>query len=268
MLRRAMDILKESALAFQNLINIQYNIILGKNKKLSYVTISFSKAEFHHLIGLQYLTDLPYLKADRTRILNEIIYDKITYEDLKKIAHFPEIEGRILLFKHLEECLDSDNLVFKYHANSTNHSLVQAEYLLKNQYARNDIYIFIDKHPSPGMFFCRSFFKKTKMDYTANMPNMAVLYKEKSDLENNRSIIFVDKLSSQYSKDQDKTVGLFGFYRSIEDAAKSEEQPKTSDKLIRAVKYELIVEESLSATVEIDGDIEVDNEVNKSKKKR
>lgn len=246
-----MDILKECALAYQNLLNIQYNIIVGKKKKLSYITISFKKAEFHHLIGLQYLKDLPYLKEDRTKIFNQIVDDQISYEDLKKSPQFPEVEGRIYLFKHLEEFLDSDNLVFKYHSNANNYSLIQATYLLKNQYAGNDIYIFIDENPAPCMFYCRSFFQKGTRDYTANMPIMAVLYKEKYNIETNRSIIYMDKLSSQYPSDQDKATGLFGFYKSIEDAAKSKDQPKPHDKLIRVVEEESVIEKALSSKVDV-----------------
>lgn len=47
-----MDKLQKCAKAFENLLEIQYRIIIGRKGKTAELVIGFSKLDFHHLMGL------------------------------------------------------------------------------------------------------------------------------------------------------------------------------------------------------------------------
>ena len=53
-----MDKLQKCAKAFENLLEIQYRIIIGRKGKTVELVIGFSKLDFHHLMGLGKLKDL------------------------------------------------------------------------------------------------------------------------------------------------------------------------------------------------------------------
>lgn len=200
-----MDKLKECALAYQNLLFTKYKIILGRKNKLSEILLCFDKKEFFHMIGLQKLIDLPYLKKDRGKIFDMIISGKITYSDIAKSSFFYKnenigtfgIESRIEPLSHLEEILDANNIIFKYNKKNT-FSEIDAEYLFETLWEQQIIYIFIDKNNSNDKF-CRSFFPKDKIDYTKNQTNMKMLYKEK--IINDSIEIQYDKLNKNIGKD-------------------------------------------------------------------
>ncbi|MBQ8803066.1 MAG: hypothetical protein IJZ53_05495 [Tyzzerella sp.] len=53
-----MDALKQSTVAFQELMKYEYEIVAGSKKTLIKMVLFFSKEHFMHLIGLHKLTDL------------------------------------------------------------------------------------------------------------------------------------------------------------------------------------------------------------------
>ena len=67
-----MDLLQQTALAYQNLINIQYKIIIAKKKTKKTLIINFSEEGYHHLVGLHKLKDLRNLKRARVRVFQDI----------------------------------------------------------------------------------------------------------------------------------------------------------------------------------------------------
>lgn len=65
-----MDKLQERALAFKELMNYKYHIKLGRKGSLYEFTIDFQSSDFFHLIGLQKLIDLRFLKHSTEYIFN------------------------------------------------------------------------------------------------------------------------------------------------------------------------------------------------------
>lgn len=197
-----MDKLKECALAFEKLFNIQYKIKLGRKGKITELLLTFDKKDFHHLIGLHKLIDLPYLKKDRGKIFDAIVNEEITYEKISKSEFFEKdeerkiigIKNRIDIFMYIEEILDNNNLIFKYNESRNGYSKIEAEYIFENLRNENIIYIFIDKNQNSTNRYCRSFFPKDIKDYTKNQTKMALLYKEKVDVITNTSNIQLDKI--------------------------------------------------------------------------
>lgn len=68
-----MDKLQKCAKAFENLLEIQYRIIIGRKGKTAELVIGFSKLDFHHLMGLGKLKDLRIAKQNRGSVFDEII---------------------------------------------------------------------------------------------------------------------------------------------------------------------------------------------------
>ena len=65
--------LQKCAKAFENLLEIQYRIIIGRKGKTAELVIGFSKLDFHHLMGLGKLKDLRIAKQNRGSVFDEII---------------------------------------------------------------------------------------------------------------------------------------------------------------------------------------------------
>lgn len=196
-----MDKLKKCAIAFQNLLDKQYKIILARKGKETEILLTFDETDFYHLVGLQKLTDLVYLKKDRSKIFHQILNDEITYEMIRKSPFFEAnkskkqygIKDRINYFIHIESILDSDNLAFKFNKNKNAWLLMKCQYIFENTDFGNNIYVFIDERTDNGYKFCRSFFPKVDRDYTKNETKMTLIYKEKINLKLNESIIQLDK---------------------------------------------------------------------------
>ena len=107
-----MDKLRECAVVFNNLLNFQYNIVLGRKGVRRDICLTFNKIDFHHLVGLQYLTDRPQLNRDREKIFNKILNNEITYSHINGSDLFYVIENRILSFVYIEQLLDDNRLNF------------------------------------------------------------------------------------------------------------------------------------------------------------
>ena len=107
--------------------------------------------------------------------------------------YYPDVAERIHYLCELEDLLDSNELVFKYHKRFNKYSRIEAEFLLESRSQEQSLYLFIDRERD-GTYFCRSFFPKDKTDYTKNQPRYTLLYKEKRNLRTGEAIVQYDKL--------------------------------------------------------------------------
>ncbi len=156
-----MDKLAICVHTFEKLLDIQYHIIIGRKGKTTKLCISFSKLDFHHLMGLGKLKDL-------------------------RIA----TRNRGIVF-------DDNRLVFRYNMKANQFSVIDADYLLSTPYAKNDIYIFLAKQKETGRYFCRSFFPKEQKDYTKGQAIYTMLYKEKIFLSTGLNQIQYNRLTTK-----------------------------------------------------------------------
>lgn len=84
-----MDLLQQCAQEFDRLIPYQYHIIIGRKGKTLEFTISFDRADFHHLAGLHKLRDNVRLQTGkRFDIMKEILDGRLTYSDIKQSSFF------------------------------------------------------------------------------------------------------------------------------------------------------------------------------------
>lgn len=190
------DKLQRCAIAFSELLNVQYNIILGRKGQLINITLGFDETHFVHLAGLHKLTDNDFFRtASRKKVFDAALSGNISYETVVKSSNFHEIKDRIEYFEFLEDMLDDNNIIFRYNSKRNVFSLIQADYLMQSQYNLCDVYIFIDKVKNSNTHFCRSFFPKSNKDYTAGQAKYTLLYKEKINLKTGEGIVQYDKIS-------------------------------------------------------------------------
>ena len=189
------DKLQRCALAFQRLIDTQYEFIIGRKGKTSRIILNFTETEFVHLAGLHKLVDNDFFRtASRKKVFDYALAGKISYETLTKSENFNFVKERIDYFEFLENMLDSNDIIFKYNEKKNVFSLIQADYLLQSKHTGRDIYIFLDKIKNSDLHFCRSFFPKEDKDFTAGQTKYTLLYKKKTDKITGKSEIQYNRL--------------------------------------------------------------------------
>ena len=192
------DKLQERAIAFRQLMNYQYVIKLGRKGQIYSFVIDFQKQDFFHLIGLQKLIDLRFLKRSSEYIFNSCLKGKLTYSMLEKSEYFDELGYRFDYFHLLENILDDNELIFKCNINSMRvYSNIKADYLLQD--FRDDLtfYIFTEKRTNADTQVCKSFFENSEKDYTYGQTKMTLLYKAKINKITGQSEIQYDRLSNK-----------------------------------------------------------------------
>lgn len=196
-----MDLLQACAEGFERLLPYQYHIIAGrKGKKLEF-TISFDRADFHHLAGLHKLTDnVRFLTGKRAAIMQEILSGKLTLSQAQQSAFFQQMESRLKPLAHLEEFLDSNEIIFRYNSKIHAFPLIQADYLLQNNFGGNPVYLFLARHMDRDTQVCRTFFPKAEKDYAQGQPRYTLLKKEKINLQTGEAIIQYDRLTPKLKK--------------------------------------------------------------------
>lgn len=192
------DKLQRCALAFQKLIDTQYEIIIGRKGQILKIMLNFSETEFVHLAGLHKLVDNDFFRtASRKKVFDYALSGKISYDSLTKSKKFNFIKERIEYFEFLESMLDSNNIIFKYSPKKNLFSLIQADYLLQSSHGSKDIYIFLDRLENSEFHFCRSFFPKGDKDYSVGQVKYTLLYKKKINKITGEEKLQYDKLRNK-----------------------------------------------------------------------
>lgn len=179
--------------AFSHLLYTQYEITLGRKGVAVTLKILFDKRDCFHLMGLQYLTDREELTRDRTIVFDEIKNRKINNKHLENSKFYEKIRERVNMLPLLETLFDSNETIFKYNSKRNSFSLIQADYLMKNQVEDKSAFIFLSNEKE-DIYFCRSFFTEGKMDYSKNQPSWTLLYKKKIDLVSQTEIVLYDRM--------------------------------------------------------------------------
>lgn len=179
--------------AFSNLLDVEYHLVLGRKGISTELKIAFDKRDCFHLMGLQYLKDRPNLNKDREKIFDSIRQRKIKAELIESSDFYYKIKGRIEMLPFLEEMFDSNQTVFQYHQNRNSFSMIQADYLMKNQIENQSTFIFLSRNKEEK-YFCRSFFPQERFDYSKNQPLWTVLCKKKVRISTGEERIIHNRL--------------------------------------------------------------------------
>ncbi|MEZ3437027.1 MAG: hypothetical protein K1W34_20960 [Lachnospiraceae bacterium] len=193
-----MDLLQLCAQEFYHLLSYQYHIIIGRKGKIMEFTISFDQADFHHLAGLHKLRDnLRLQTGKRSDVMKEILDGRLTCSDIKKSTYFHAMEPRLLPLSQLEFLLDSNEIIFRYNARANIFSVIQADYLLQNDYGETPVYLFLSQRSDGDTQVCRTLFPKMEKDYAQGQPRYTLLKKEKMNLNTGEIILQYDRLTSK-----------------------------------------------------------------------
>ncbi len=191
-----MDLLQKCAQEFDRLVPYQYHIIIGRKGKTLEFTISFDRADFHHLAGLHKLRDNVRLQTGkRIDIMKEILNGQITYNNIKQSIYFHEMAPRLLPLSQLELFLDSNEIIFRYNSKANIFSVIQADYLLQNDYEGTPVYLFLAQRSGSDTQVCRTSFPKSGKDYAEGQPRYTLLKKEKRNLITGETFIQYDRLT-------------------------------------------------------------------------
>ncbi len=120
----------------------------------------------------------------------------ITTEQVESSDFYKKIEERVNFLPLLEQLLDSNDTVFKYNKKANIYSMIEADYLMKNNMEERNLYLFL----SLGIddkYFCRSFFPEEKKDYTKNQASWTMLYKKKCDMSTGEEVVLYDRLTKE-----------------------------------------------------------------------
>jgi len=120
-----------SAKAFKKLLNKEYIMTVAKKNKSHQFKLVFSNTDFRHLSGIQKLIDLDIHELRANALFNYALTGRVTVEDLKESIHFDEMKERMENLKNLESYLDNNMVVYKWDKNVGKYSMINAEYILK-----------------------------------------------------------------------------------------------------------------------------------------
>ena len=100
---------------------------------------------------------------------------------IEKSLFYEKMSDRLEPLCHLEELLDSDQLIFKYNENVRVYSQIKADFLLEGVYNENPVYLFLGSREENNLKnqMCRTFFPKRSIDYSFGQPRYTLLKKEK-----------------------------------------------------------------------------------------
>jgi hypothetical protein len=200
-----MDLLKQSAESFENLLDKEYALTIARKRQKYEFRIIFEEWDFKHLSGIQKLIDLDLHSMPAGVIFNDILHNKITERDLQESLYFNDIKERLENLKNLENYLDNNMLVFKWDEKKAAYSKIKADYMLKEDIQfDNKAYIFLKEKTN---IFCSnnklkvsdvkkesavSFFLSIR-EYNKNQVSYILLRNEKIDLRNNKRILLFDR---------------------------------------------------------------------------
>lgn len=185
--------IKDCVNAFLPLLNTEYEIVLGRKGVAVTLRIAFNKKDCFHLMGLQYLIDRPEINRDRGKVFDEIVAGKITTKQVESSDFYKKIEERVNFLPLLEKLLDSNDTIFKYNKRANMYSMIEAEYLMKNNMEERNLYLFLS-YGKDDKYFCRSFFPEEKNDYTKNQASWTMLSKKKYNMGTGEESVLYDRL--------------------------------------------------------------------------
>lgn len=157
-----MDKIQECAVCFLHLVNTTSYVFHVANKDVHVFLLDFMPKDFHHLAGLQYLTDISIPKNKKNTI--PWILDKkkpVTDEYLAQSEFYrgktndeKDIENRIANLRFLEQYLDENNIIRIYSPQDgpQNNSLIECDYIIESQLkgSHTIVYIFLKHRHGPN----------------------------------------------------------------------------------------------------------------------
>ena len=219
-----MDRLRESAKAFQKLLNKEYHVKIGfKGKKTVDFVLQFDPADFKHLTGIQHLYDLKIYKKTSEDVFYDSLNGNLKETDLHYSIHFDGIQERLENLKNLEKYLDSNMIFFKW---ENKYKDIRADYMLKEDIPQeNRAYIFVKEKQS--LFSSSKSPKKIQIDEIKKENTISFFLTKSREYDNHATKFTLLKNVKVDKTNNTKTI-LFDF----EEVKKTRAATKTKEKVI------------------------------------
>ena len=174
-----MALLFEAASAWNNLLNVSYQITYGKKGKLYHISLSFEPDQFLHLSGIHYIDDVDFQRPYNKRNFVSLLLSKeIDAAKIEQSANWVDIKGRLEALVRLEKILDTDFSLYLFRGdNLPFYSDVKANFLIRNLQTGDVVFLFVDGPLDKS--FCRSVFSMTDRDYSMGQKKVGLLKKVK-----------------------------------------------------------------------------------------
>lgn len=168
--------LEESMRTYERLLELDYEITVGKKGVLQVIDLKFEKSNFHHLAGLHYLKDRPMLKRNSDKVFDALVTGKIKIENITNSMYYKSIEPRLEALSSLEDLLDSEFYIYKYNHRKNHFSNIKADYVIKAFTKNGKTFFFLAKenHCDNEVRGC-SIFIGDETDYTTSQARLTVL---------------------------------------------------------------------------------------------
>ena len=190
-----MDRLLECTRLYNNLLDIKFKVILGRKNVETPLTISFSKDEYHHLIGLHKLKDRSNIRTKkRSVIFDEILNGNISYSSISNSAYINEIDERLEAILHIGDFFNGEinNTFFRFYSrNLPFYSSIDADYLIHYTNSADNIYLFLKKDTLTTDFKPNSIFFKKSSSYEQGQTRYTLLSLSKV-CSGNEETIFIN----------------------------------------------------------------------------
>lgn len=173
-----MGLLLDAAIAWDSLKDISYTLELGRKNKRYTVFLTFRPEDFYHLAGMQYAEDVDFgLRRSEyygAKLVSAILSGKLKENHICKAREWEKIESRLKAIIKLLDTIENDFIISAFDPkNVKGLCSIQAEYVIKNTSSGETFFVFMSNRA--GVYYCKSAFHNSYLDYTQNQAMMAIL---------------------------------------------------------------------------------------------
>lgn len=178
-----MSLFLDAAMAWQELVQIEYCITVGRKGRMVSFRLQFDLADFPHLAGMQYARDVDFgLRPSEyygEKLVPALLSGALDGQQLELGRNWEKIKGRLDAILHLKETLESDFVIARFDPSKVRtYSQIGAKYVITNLNSGEIYFVFIDENRE-CRHYCKSAFTKADVDYIQNQSRLTVLKKEK-----------------------------------------------------------------------------------------
>lgn len=194
------NILYQAASIWKKMTQYRYLFTYGYKKQLYTINLTFSMEDFHHLAGFQYLKDLTLPRYNQNKIVDRILDQSITYEQIIKGIRYDEmVKPRLEALIRLEDILENEFSLFSYMPQMYPFTTtIKADYLISSQLDLISFVFILQTTPDSEVkcdYLCCSAFTKGERNYQTNQRSRVILKKERIHISTNTTVVLMNKLT-------------------------------------------------------------------------
>lgn len=174
---------------FDKLLTTEYVFILGRKGQSETIVLNFDTSDFYHIVGLQYLEDLPQLQSARDLVYQRLKNGTTLLDAVRNSPHYNKIvQERMTPFLKIVSMLESDSLVFRFNRREARHvaiSRLRFDYMFEatDPASGKTVFIFLRRRSdTDNQYTLTTIFYKGHVDFSAGNTRWIIL---KTDRINN-----------------------------------------------------------------------------------